>query len=371
MSTPALKGPESSKAEDEDVPLRRSHGITYIRRFLCTKNSWKGKYPRLFCVCERAALTLNPTTFEVTNEWSYANGLLEVACKGTDTTDFEITVAAEPGAPTSFFKSGKPSKIAFSTEHRAQLITALLAAKANAPNLPPPPPPTTPPPEPGVRASLGSEPPPPPPPPPPPKSPPKAPPPTVKFAANLVSHDGQPRAVCLCPTTYALEVREPEAGGGVGDLMWAYPYKEIDGVRGVAGELASTALALHHSGDRVALFSCEQRKPMLTAALKQAAGLGIGVAIGPSLDFPASAAISAAAREASAARAREAAATSAAAAAAEINTAALASGSAGGAAAGPAPAGGKAPPPPAFDAQVEMKAHICNHTCHHTCNPHL
>ena len=35
----------------DGTPLRRSHGLTYIRRFLATKNSWKGKYLRLFCVC--------------------------------------------------------------------------------------------------------------------------------------------------------------------------------------------------------------------------------------------------------------------------------------------------------------------------------
>ena len=53
-----LKGPASDKEKEDSAPLRRSHGISYIRRFLCTKNSWKGKYQRLFCVCERSALTL-------------------------------------------------------------------------------------------------------------------------------------------------------------------------------------------------------------------------------------------------------------------------------------------------------------------------
>ena len=46
------------------------------------------KYPRLFCICERSALTLNPTTFEVTNEWTYANDLLDVSCAGVDTQEF-------------------------------------------------------------------------------------------------------------------------------------------------------------------------------------------------------------------------------------------------------------------------------------------
>ena len=61
---------DASRADDEDdetnTPLRRSHGISYIRRFHATKNSWKGKYARLLCVCEQSILTLNPTSFEVT-----------------------------------------------------------------------------------------------------------------------------------------------------------------------------------------------------------------------------------------------------------------------------------------------------------------
>eukprot|EP00900_Chrysochromulina_parva_P007761 jgi/Chrpa1/16987/Chrysochromulina_OHIO_Genome00019672-RA len=62
------------EGEDEPaVPLRRSHGIQYIRRFYATKNSLEGQ----------SVLTLNPTTFDVTNEWTYAHDLVEVTSKAT------------------------------------------------------------------------------------------------------------------------------------------------------------------------------------------------------------------------------------------------------------------------------------------------
>ena len=86
-----IKGP-NDEDDEPSTPLRKAHGLVYIRRFLATKNSWKGKYPRVFCICESSILTLNPTTFEVTNEWSYASDLLDVTTSGIDTTEFSISV---------------------------------------------------------------------------------------------------------------------------------------------------------------------------------------------------------------------------------------------------------------------------------------
>ena len=121
----------------DGTPLRRSHGLTYIRRFLATKNSWKGKYQRLFCVCEASILTLNPNTLEVTNEWSYANDLLDVTASGVDTFEFSITVKKEGGKSSMFTKSS--TKLSFTCEHRAALITSLLrcrSARARRPRAP-------------------------------------------------------------------------------------------------------------------------------------------------------------------------------------------------------------------------------------------
>jgi len=112
------------------VPLRRSHGIQYIRRFYATKNSWKGKYARIFCICEKSVLTLNPTTFDVTNEWTYAHDLVEVTCTGIDTHEFSITVRKAEGKTSMLSKS--TTKISFSCEHRAALVTALQMAKVAA-----------------------------------------------------------------------------------------------------------------------------------------------------------------------------------------------------------------------------------------------
>ena len=81
-------------------------------------------------MCESSVLTINPTTFEVTNEWSYASDLLEVACTGLDTHDFSITVRKDPQGSKLSFRS--TVKISFSCEHRGALITSLLSAKAAA-----------------------------------------------------------------------------------------------------------------------------------------------------------------------------------------------------------------------------------------------
>ena len=110
----AIKGPESAR---EEVPLRRSHGVRYLARFLATKHSWKGKYPRIFCVCPDSILTLNPTSFEVTNEWVYAD-LLDVTCSGTDTSGFTIQVKADTSSSSLAVLKSKTNKLTFASEHR-------------------------------------------------------------------------------------------------------------------------------------------------------------------------------------------------------------------------------------------------------------
>ena len=191
-SLPAIKGPA-----DKEVPLRRSHGVRYLARFLATKHSWKGKYPRIFCVCPDSILTLNPTTFEVTNEWSYASDLLDVTCSGTDTADFSIQVKA---SSDSYFKASKSNKITFATEHRAELLTVLLRAKAAA------------------KQAAGAA------------------PPQMQGSPALWLGGGGSAQVVLAVGAFALEVHAP--GGGA--MLAAYAFKDIEAVRAL-GEVAAHA----------------------------------------------------------------------------------------------------------------------------------
>ena len=275
-----IKGPGQEDDDEPAVPLRKAHGLQYLRRFLATKNSWKGKYARVFCVCEQSVLTLNPTTFEVTNEWSYAGDLLDVSCSGIDTTDFSITVKKSEGSTSSFMR--KTTKISFSCEHRAALLTALLRAKEAA--LTAPPPPTAD----GVPV----------PPPPPPAAKSVAP----TFPGSLQSGDSgvlpTPVALVVSPTSLdvrlvasgailntAAQVSADESSGAPPHCSFAY--EDIEAVRAVRTTPASSIFALHHGGGRVALLVCERRRDLLLALTKAAALLGVGLAIGSELGVPA------------------------------------------------------------------------------------
>ena len=271
-----LKMAGMDEGEDEPaVPLRRSHGIQYIRRFYATKNSWKGKYARIFCICEKSVLTLNPTTFDVTNEWTYAHDLVEVTCTGIDTHEFSITVRKAEGKTSMLSKS--TTKISFSCEHRAALVTALQMAKVAALESP----------------AEGQ-----------PVKAPKSPVAKPAFAGAALTKDGNflPLALVVCP--WALELRmmaakppgpeaEAAAAAAAADdsavSLASISYENFEAVRAVrqegggAGSSSPIAFVLHHGVGRVAILSCERRRDLLTAVTKAAAVLGIGICIGSEL----------------------------------------------------------------------------------------
>ena len=275
-----LKMAGMDEGEDEPaVPLRRSHGIQYIRRFYATKNSWKGKYARIFCICEKSVLTLNPTTFDVTNEWTYAHDLVEVTCTGIDTHEFSITVRKAEGKTSMLSKS--TTKISFSCEHRAALVTALQMAKVAA-----------------LEAPAEGQ----------PVKTPKSPVAKPAFAGAALTKDGNflPLALVVCP--WALELRmmaakppgpeaEAAAAAAAADdsavSLASISYENFEAVRAVrqegggAGSSSPIAFVLHHGVGRVAILSCERRRDLLTAATKAAAVLGIGICIGSELGVPA------------------------------------------------------------------------------------
>lgn len=43
-----------------------------VGRFLCTKFTWRGKYPRVLCITPTAVVTQHPDNLAITNTWSFA-----------------------------------------------------------------------------------------------------------------------------------------------------------------------------------------------------------------------------------------------------------------------------------------------------------
>lgn len=294
-----IRGPREDDEPEAGVPLRRSHGLTYVRRFLATKNSWKGKYARVFCVCETSALTLNPTTFEVTNEWSYANDLIDITCQGIDTTDFTITVRKVTGSSKLSLMARSTVKISFSSEHRSALITSMLSAKAAAlapaPSLPD-----------GGATATGAS-----------RGVFRAPGAMPTFAGAMIGEGGLPTAAAMVVCPCALELRMmpssppgPQAeaaaqAAAAEDIppMCAISFEDIEAVRAVrtdggASGASASLVVIHHGGSRLTLISCERRKELLASILKAAGGVGIGIPIGPELGVPVNVPLSASAKAA-------------------------------------------------------------------------
>ena len=74
-------------------------------------------------------MTLNPGSFEVTNEWTYGVDLVDVASTGVDTHEFSITVRKTEGGGGVKSLFSKTNKISFSCEYRLSLVTALIRAR--------------------------------------------------------------------------------------------------------------------------------------------------------------------------------------------------------------------------------------------------
>lgn len=239
FESPPLTSPSSASGpERSESPVRRSHGVTYLARFLTMKHSWKGRYPRVFCVCANSILTLNPTTFEVTNEWGFEADLLDVKC-GEDKNEFYIQVK---GPSDSYFKSSKSSKVAFASEHRAALLTALLRARAAA----------------KITSEGHSS-------------------PTHGAAATSLTHRAA-QQVLLTVGSFALEVR---ASAGASTVTM-YDFKDFESVRALA-DGADDGFVIQHGRGRLAGFRSGRRTALLQSLLHNAAQLGIAIDVGPEL----------------------------------------------------------------------------------------
>nr|CCC48508.1 putative endosomal trafficking protein RME-8, fragment [Trypanosoma vivax Y486] len=89
----------------------------YDSRHTVIKNSWKGKYMRIFCVSSKQVATINPQGILcVTNSWDYGTQLVNVAPAPNNTTEFSITANNKGKQETLNFTS-------YSTAERAELLT--------------------------------------------------------------------------------------------------------------------------------------------------------------------------------------------------------------------------------------------------------
>ncbi|PWV15681.1 putative endosomal trafficking protein RME-8 [Trypanosoma cruzi] len=108
LGVPQLAGCEAA---------RRKPFEEYTSRYTVVKNSWKGKYMRIFCIGPRQVATINPQSiFRVTNNWEYNSHLVDVVATPGSPTDFTVTIG----------KIGKPETMSFhcnTAMDRAELLT--------------------------------------------------------------------------------------------------------------------------------------------------------------------------------------------------------------------------------------------------------
>ena len=151
----------------------------------------------------------------------------------------------------SSFLGRSTTKISFSTEHRAALLTALLSQRAAATE--------------GEGKKAASSP---------------------AFAGTLLTESGVPMPVALLACPFALELRamasaapgaEADAAAAAATrsaLVGELAYESIAAIRAVregeggAGGASTTLFAVHHGHGRVALLSCDKRRELHAALTK-------------------------------------------------------------------------------------------------------
>ena len=88
--------------------------------FIVTKHSWKGKYRRVFWVGPQGMATLNPSSMEATNRWSY-NDVLSIMpmaqANANSQSEFQLVMR----------KGKKTDSMRFSSENRRYVLTMALS----------------------------------------------------------------------------------------------------------------------------------------------------------------------------------------------------------------------------------------------------
>ncbi|KEG15603.1 endosomal trafficking protein RME-8 [Trypanosoma grayi] len=102
---------------DREAPSHKLFEGGYIARYSVIKNSWKGKYMRIFCIGHKHIATINPQSiFRVTNTWDYRTQLLDVLPTPHGLTDFTVTTGSTVKSETTTFHCN-------TVMERAELLT--------------------------------------------------------------------------------------------------------------------------------------------------------------------------------------------------------------------------------------------------------
>ena len=89
-----------------------------ISSFLVTKISWRGKYKRILSIGTHALTTYNPSNFEVTNQWPYAE---VIGIKAVEKFEFTLNV----------IRKKKRESMRFTSDYRSELLFEFLRVKLN------------------------------------------------------------------------------------------------------------------------------------------------------------------------------------------------------------------------------------------------
>ena len=77
-----------------------------VGRFLCTKFTWRGKYPRVLCITPTAVVTQHPDNLAITNTWSFGGGSdIDGIVAGPGPLEFSLSARKDSRASLSDISS--------------------------------------------------------------------------------------------------------------------------------------------------------------------------------------------------------------------------------------------------------------------------
>ena len=77
-----------------------------VGRFLCTKITWRGKYPRVLCITPSAVVTQHPDNLAITNTWTFIGDPdIDSVSVGPGPTEFSLS--ARKDSRVSQFLAGR------------------------------------------------------------------------------------------------------------------------------------------------------------------------------------------------------------------------------------------------------------------------
>ncbi|KAI0215552.1 hypothetical protein LSAT2_032400 [Lamellibrachia satsuma] len=197
-----------------------------IACYFVTKHSWKGKYKRIFSVGSRGITTYNPSSLDVTNQWSYED-FISIApnVKAPNNNEFVITMKKA---------QKKSDTMRFSTDHRSDVITEALRFRHKF-----------------AEKTLS----------------------TKRFNAYKYHWSDSRVPVILEVNPGSLDQVDPASNR----LLCCYDYKDMEGFVQVADYPGGMAL-IHGGHNRLHLFALEQRDELMRS-IQVAAADNIGVSV--------------------------------------------------------------------------------------------